>query len=227
VLEQRGWRFSASQIQYRNTALLDLRPDPPALLAAMKPKTRYNIGLAGRKGVRVRDGAAGDLPAFYTLYAETSRRDGFLIRDYPYYRSAWQRFLDAGLGRLLLAEADGQLLAGLFLFHFGRRAWYMYGASSSAGRELMPNHLLQWEAIQRARALGCTAYDLWGAPDVLNESDPMWGVYRFKAGFGAALVRHIGAWDFAPLSPLYWLYTVAIPRYLALLRRGAGSRLVE
>jgi lipid II:glycine glycyltransferase (peptidoglycan interpeptide bridge formation enzyme) len=225
ALRRRGWRFSADQIQYRNTVLSDLRGEEPALLAAMKAKTRYNIGLATRKGVTMRMGGAGDLPLFYRLYAETSRRDGFLIREYPYYQSAWQRFMDAGLGCLLLAEAEGEAIAGVLLFRFGRRAWYMYGASADGGRERMPNHLLQWEAMRWARAAGCTAYDWWGAPDELQEGDPMWGVYRFKAGFGGAFARHIGAWDYAPSRLLYDLYAVAIPRYLAWLRgrRGGGG----
>jgi lipid II:glycine glycyltransferase (peptidoglycan interpeptide bridge formation enzyme) len=223
ALRRRGWLFSRDQIQYRNTVLLDLRPDEDALLEAMKPKTRYNIRLAERKGVQVSAGGVQDLPAFYQLYLETSQRDGFLIRDFAYYRSVWERFLEAGRGALLLARAEGQLLAGLFLFLFGPRAWYMYGASSGHMRHLMPNYLLQWEAMREARRRGCTAYDLWGAPDELNEDDPMWGVYRFKAGFGGVLVRHIGAYDFPVSRALYSLYTVLIPRYLALLRRRHGA----
>ena len=82
----------------------------------------------------------------------------------------------------------------------------------------MPNHLLQWEAMRWAKAQGCTTYDWWGAPDVLEESDPMWGVYRFKEGFGGEFVPHIGAWDFPISRSLYWLYSVAMPRVLDLMR---------
>ena len=218
-LRGRGWVFSADQIQYRNTMTIDLRPDEEDLLGAMKSKTRYNVRLAGRRGVQVRAGDKADLPGFYQLYRETSERDGFLIRGSDYYLSAWESFLEADMGQLLLAEADGQVLAGVFLFRFGRRAWYIYGASSNERRELMPNYLLQWEAMRWAKAQGCTAYDLWGAPDELIETDPLWGVYRFKAGLGADFVRHIGAYDYPAWRPLYWLYTVAIPKYLNLLRR--------
>jgi lipid II:glycine glycyltransferase (peptidoglycan interpeptide bridge formation enzyme) len=99
----------------------------------------------------------------------------------------------------------------------------MYGASSEQHRNLYPNNLLQWEAMQRVRAAGCRLYDLWGAPDELVESDPMWGVYRFKLGFGAELARGLGAWDYAPARLRYRLYHALVPRYLALLRRrGAG-----
>jgi len=98
------------------------------------------------------------------------------------------------------------------------RAWYMYGASRSIHREKMPNHLLQWEAMRWAQEQGCTVYDMWGAPDVLDESDPLWGVYRFKQGFGGEFVRHIGAWDFSVSRLGYWLYTGVMPRLLAATR---------
>jgi len=218
-LQRRGWQPSAEQIQFRNTLLTDLRPSEDDLLAGMKPKWRYNIRLATRKGVRVRDGSHADLPAFYAMYAETGARDGFITRPLDYYQDAWGSFMDAGLAHLLLAELDGELLAGVMLFHFGPTAWYMYGASRHIYRDTMPNHLLQWEAMRWAKAHGCTTYDWWGAPDVLDESDRMWGVYRFKEGFGGKFVQTIGAWDYPVLPVLYRLYTVAIPRYLDLLRR--------
>jgi lipid II:glycine glycyltransferase (peptidoglycan interpeptide bridge formation enzyme) len=105
------------------------------------------------------------------------------------------------------------------LFLFGKTAWYMVGASSDRHRNLMPSHLLQWEAIQLAKRLGCMQYDMWGAPDRFDESDSMWGVYRFKIGFGGETVRGMGAFDYPPSPWLYRAYTVAMPRVLALLRR--------
>jgi lipid II:glycine glycyltransferase (peptidoglycan interpeptide bridge formation enzyme) len=94
----------------------------------------------------------------------------------------------------------------------------MYGASRAVHREKMPNHLLQWEAMRWAREQGCTVYDMWGAPDVPDELDPLWGVYRFKQGLGGEFVRHIGAWDF-PVSRIgYWLYAGVMPRVLAAMR---------
>jgi lipid II:glycine glycyltransferase (peptidoglycan interpeptide bridge formation enzyme) len=130
----------------------------------------------------------------------------------------WRQFLLNGWARLLLAEVEGEVVAGLMLFLFGRTAWYMYGASSDRQRQLMPSHLLQWEAIQVARRLGCTRYDMWGAPDRFDEDDSMWGVYRFKTGFGGETVRGIGAFDYPPSARLYWAYTVAMPRVLAFMR---------
>ena len=222
TLAARGWRPSAEQIQFKNTVLIDLAADEAGLLAAMKPKTRYNIGLASRRGVRVHAGGEPDLPAFYKLYRETARRDGFLIRPPAYYLDVWAQFLLNGWARLLLAEVEGEVVAGLMLFLFGRTAWYMYGASSDRQRHLMPSHLLQWEAIRVARRLGCTRYDMWGAPDRFDEGDSMWGVYRFKTGFGGETVRGMGAFDYAPSARLYWAYTVAMPRVLAFMRGRHG-----
>jgi lipid II:glycine glycyltransferase (peptidoglycan interpeptide bridge formation enzyme) len=185
----------------------------------MKPKWRYNIRLAERKGVAVRDGSPADLSQFYAMYADTGARDGFLVRPFDYYRRIWERFLADGLAHLLLADLEGTPVAGLILFRFGPTAWYFYGASTAQGRDAMPNHALQWAAMRWARSVGCTRYDWWGAPDVLEESDPMWGVYRFKQGFGGEFVPGIGAWDFPVSTARYWAYTRAMPRLLDLARR--------
>ena len=226
LLESLGWRFSAEQIQFRNTLLIDLRREEEEILAAMKQKTRYNVRLAPRRDVSVRSIGAENttderdaaLSLFYQLYAETGRRDGFVIRPPDYYRDAWGSFVDCGLASLFLADYQEEALAGLLLFRFGATAWYMYGASSERERQRMPNYLLQWEAIRWAREQGCTLYDLWGAPDELDESNPMWGVVRFKLGLGGELARGLGAWDLPTSRPGYWLYTTVMPRYLAWLR---------
>jgi lipid II:glycine glycyltransferase (peptidoglycan interpeptide bridge formation enzyme) len=120
---------------------------------------------------------------------------------------------------VLLAELGGEPIAGLILFHFGQTAWYMYGASSNQHRNLMPNYLLQWEAMRLAKQMGYTKYDMWGVPDRFDESDRMWGVFRFKTGFGGDIVRGIGAFDFVPSRWLYWVYRVAMPYVLDLMRR--------
>ena len=219
-LQARGWVFSGDQIQFRNTMLTDLGVGEEALLAGMKQKTRYNIRLAERRGVRVQP--SSDFDAFYTLYAETAARDGFLIRPRTYYLAVMSRMQGNGLGQLLLAEAGGEAVAGIFLFLLGPTAWYFYGASSERQRQLMPNYLLQWEAMRWALAQGCTLYDWWGAPDELSESDSMWGVYRFKEGFGGQFRRWIGAWDYAPRPSAYRLYTQAMPQLLAWMRGRAG-----
>lgn len=213
-----GWRFSGDQIQFRNTVQLDLRQSEDDLLAAMKQKTRYNIRLAGRKGVTVRRGSKDDLRLLFEMYAVTAERDGFIIRPLSYYRNAWGAFIEAGLACPLIAEYEGEPLGAVILFAFGDRAWYMYGASRDVHRDKMPNQLLQWEAMRWAKSRGATIYDMWGAPNEFVESDPMYGVWRFKAGFGGQVVRHVGAWDKVISRPWHWIYTFVIPLYLGLRR---------
>jgi lipid II:glycine glycyltransferase (peptidoglycan interpeptide bridge formation enzyme) len=219
-----GWGYSAEQIQFRNTVLLDLAPQEDALLAGMKPKTRYNIRLAQRKGVTIRTAQPADFPVMYHMYAETAQRDGFIIRGPEYYQTAWMIFTQAGLGEGLLAELDGELLGGVMIFRFGGRAWYIYGMSRPVHREAMPNYLLQWEAICRARLAGCRTYDFWGAPESLDTGDRLMGVYRFKEGWGGVVERTLGAWDYTPSPWLYRLYHTVLPRLLGLLRRRAAGR---
>ncbi len=229
LLRERGWHASPEAIQFRNTGITELHGTEEALLAAMKSKWRYNIRLATRRGIRVRLGGLHDLEAFYRLYQETGRRDGFLVRPFAYYQAVWRTFLAAqedpdtpAGGALLLAEhpQESEPVAGVFLLRFRDRVWYFYGASSRRRRRDMPNHLLQWEAMRWARAQGARIYDWWGAPSRLDDpQDPLQGVWRFKQGFGARLRVHIGPWDWSPWPVVAWrLYHVAMPRLRRLLR---------
>lgn len=223
-LKRSGWRHSSEQIQFRNTMLLGLNLSEDQLLAKMKQKTRYNIRLAMRQGVRVRLGTEEDLGLLYRIYAETSLRDRFAIREPAYYHDAWGTFLQKELAQVFIAEVDHHPLAGLILFHYGKTAYFFYGMSAATQREKMPNYLLQWEAIRWAKQAGCECYDLWGAPDHQDPQDAMWGVYRFKMGFGANLLETIGAWDYPARPLLYRLYTVVLPRILSLMRmRGRAQ----
>ncbi len=184
----------------------------------MKSKTRYNIRLAGRKGITIRRGTPADFSTIATMYQETALRDGFTIRPIEYYLDAWQSFYDAGMGLPLLAEFEGDPVAAVLLVRYGDRVIYMYGASTNRERKRMPNYLLQWEAIRWAKAEGCTIYDFWGAPDEFVETDPLWGVWRFKDGFHGDVVWHIGAWDYPARPFWYYTYTKLLPRYLDFLR---------
>jgi peptidoglycan pentaglycine glycine transferase (the first glycine) len=223
-LRQRGWRFSDEQVQFRNTVLIDLAPGEEELLGRMKQKTRYNIRLAQRKGVAVRPAVPGDLEMLYRMYAETSVRDGFVIRERDYYLNVWNTFMQAGMAEPLIAEVEGQPVAAVVIFRFAGRAWYLHGMSRSLHREWMPNFLLQWEAMRRAKAAGCTSYDLWGAPDEFVESDPLWGVFRFKEGFNGVVTRTLGAWDYPAQPWLYQVYTQILPRLLAVMRRRGKAK---
>ncbi len=221
MLQKRGWHFSDDQVQFRNTLTLDLTPSEDDLLAQMSGNTRRKVRAAEKKDVTIRPGTLADLDTLYNLYRMTGQRDEFLIRPLDYYRQAWQAFMQAGLAYALIAEFEGQPIAHVILFHFGRKCWYFYGASSNDERQRMPNYALQWEAIRWAKAQGCQTYDFWGAPDVFDESDPMWGVYEFKRGFRGMVTRHIGAWDYAPYPALYRAYTQVWPRVLRWMKRGS------
>ncbi len=224
-LRTRGWRFASDQIQFRNTVQIDLTIPEAELLRRMNQKMRYNIRLAGKKGVSIREAQVDDLALLYRMYAETSTRDGFVIREEAYYRRVWSTFLgnrEVGLdpsAEALIAEVEGDAVAALFLFQFGRRAYYLYGMSREVHRERMPNHLLQWEAIRRAQARGCEVYDLWGAPDKFNPEDALWGVFRFKQGLGGQVIRTLGAWDYPASRFWYSTYTGIIPRLLDVMRK--------
>ena len=226
-LKAAGWHFSEEQVQFRNTVLIDLEPDEAALLASMKQKTRYNINLAMRKGVTVRLGTVADLDMLFHMYAETSVRDGFVIRNEAYYHQVWSSFMarqptltaDQPLAETLVAEVEDQPVAGVIVFRFAGKAWYLYGMSRQAHRDKMPNYLLQWEAIKRCKAAGCKTYDLWGAPDEFVETDPLWGVYRFKEGLGGTVCRYLGAWDLPTNRMLYRLYSKTLPGLLDIMRQ--------
>jgi len=204
-----GLRESTRTVQPPRTIHIDLSGSEEEILARMKSKTRYNIRLAERKGVTVRKGSKADVETFYGLMTETGERDEFGIHSAEYYRQALS--LPKRHSVLLLAEVAGAPVAGLIAFALGKTAWYFYGASSQHHREKMPTYALQWEAIRWARSRGCTRYDLWGIPDADEEtleaefterSDGLWGVYRFKRGFGGEVVRYVGLWE-KSLHPLY------------------------
>ncbi|MDD5369771.1 MAG: peptidoglycan bridge formation glycyltransferase FemA/FemB family protein, partial [Anaerolineaceae bacterium] len=185
----------------------------------MKQKTRYNIRLAEKKGVIVRPCA--DLGEFEHLMQATGQRDGFAVHSLEYYRTAYRLFAAREECALLVAEYAGTSLAAVMAFRRGVRAWYFYGASREAERSRMPAYLVQWEAMRWAILHGCQEYDLWGVPDAeeaqleaqfTERSDGLWGVYRFKRGFGGRLVRSVGSWDRVYLPSLYALYRVWMAR---------------
>jgi lipid II:glycine glycyltransferase (peptidoglycan interpeptide bridge formation enzyme) len=164
------------------------------------------------------------------MYAETSIRDGFVIREEGYYQEVWKTFMsspsseESPIANPLIAEVDGEAVAAVFIFKFAARAYYLYGMSKDIHREKMPNYLLQWEAIKLARRGGCLQYDLWGAPDEFHDNDPLWGVFRFKEGLGCSVIRTVGAWDF-PANPFwYQVYSQILPKVLNLMRLRGKSQ---
>lgn len=214
-----GFRLSHHPIQPPRTLLVDLNGSEENILGRMKQKTRYNIRLALKKGVVVYP--SSDIDTFHRLMLVTSERDRFGVHSRTYYQRAYELFHPRGECELLFAEFQGDPLAALMVFARGRRAWYFFGASSDMQRENMPTYLLQWEAMRWARNRGCMTYDLWGVPDAdedileagfTQRHDGLWGVYRFKRGFGGQLYRAQGPWDRVYNRFLYTLYSWWIRR---------------
>ncbi|HAE23051.1 MAG TPA: peptidoglycan bridge formation protein FemAB [Spirochaetaceae bacterium] len=191
-----GLRKAPSDILPPDTMIVDLQGDDDELLKRMKPKTRYNIRLAERRSVKVREGRAEDLPAWNALYAASARRNRIQAHKPDYFDSLpGQRAKDANI-RLLLAEKEGKPLAALFLSTAADGASYLYGASADEDRNHMASYALQWAAMKSARDSGCAAYDMFGVAPRPDPSHPMYGLYLFKAGFGGRLIHRQGAWDY-------------------------------
>ncbi len=217
---EEDWRQS-QPIQPRTTIHVDLTRDQDALLAAMKPKWRYNIRLAERKGVRVRVGGVADAQLFYALLKMTGARDRFALHSFAYYQAALELLGTHDRAQLFIAEYAGEPLAAIFVTAIGGEAIYLYGASSDAHRDKMPNHALHWAALQWAQARGCSRYDLWGIADTAwadapgdagtSDHSPLpHGLFRFKQGFGGAVARYASASDFVFSRVKYALFMRAL-----------------
>jgi lipid II:glycine glycyltransferase (peptidoglycan interpeptide bridge formation enzyme) len=205
--------ISKHNIQPPRTIVINIKDDEDTILGKMKQKTRYNIRLAEKKGVTIR--AWDDIESFHKMMTVTGGRDGFGIHSLEYYKRAYELLQPKGLGEILAAEYEGRPLAALFVARSGHRAYYLYGASTDEERNRMPTYLLQWEAMKWAKARGCEEYDLWGVPDedeatleanFESKHDGLWGVYRFKRGFGGELKRAAQAMDRVYNPLLYWVY---------------------
>ncbi|MEW6578399.1 MAG: peptidoglycan bridge formation glycyltransferase FemA/FemB family protein [Chloroflexota bacterium] len=220
-----GLRRSPQAIQPPRTIVLDLSGDEETILARMNQGTRRNIRKSARFEVAIRYGTRDDVPRFNALLADTGARDEFGVHAPEYYQRAYDLFAPAGRAALILGSYGGQDLAGVMVFRLGDWGWYFYGASSSHERQRMASYGVQWAAIQWAKAGGARWYDLYGVPDAgpdeleaqfESRSDGLWGVYRFKRGWGGQVVRSAGAWDRVYNPALYALYRLAV----RLLRRA-------
>lgn len=206
-------------IQPRRTVLVDLSGDSQDWLGRMKQKTRYNVRLAEKKEIEVT--LSDDVAAFHQMMTVTGERDGFGVHNLAYYTGAYRAFAGQGQVALLTAAYQGQPLAAIMAFAHGKMAYYFYGASTNAERNRMPTYLLQYRAMQWAAQQGCDYYDLWGIPDAdesaleaefSGREDGLWGVYRFKRGFGGIVARSVGAWDQVYRPQLYRLYQLYLRR---------------
>lgn len=218
-----GFAPTSRSIQPRQTIAIDISDDELSILNRMKQKTRYNVRLAERKGITIRNGTVDDIETFYSVMLETGARDDFSVHSMEYYSRCLQLFSNKNSiasnytshyeqnVALFLAEYAGETVASMLIFKQGKMAWYLYGASSNKHRDKMPAYALQWQAVQWAKSNGCTIYDLWGIPDeepeflekeFLDRDDGLWGVYRFKRGLGGQILKYAGLWE-KPLNPFY------------------------
>jgi lipid II:glycine glycyltransferase (peptidoglycan interpeptide bridge formation enzyme) len=188
----------------RATIVVDLRPDEDAVLASFKPKTRYNIRLAARRGVTVVEAAVDPAHArvLYRLLVQTNARVGIPVRRPDYFEDCWTRLGSRDQGRFFFAVHEGEVLAGAFISYLGRRGWYKDGGSSRRSSQLMAPYLLQWEVMRWLRGRGVEDYDLVAVPRPveLTPNHPFAGLHRFKSGFNESVTEYVGVWDW-PVRP--------------------------
>lgn len=218
MLRAEGFQFTGNDdpdlggTQPRYVMKTDLRPEPDEIMESFHKKWRYNIRLAGRRGVTVREAERDDLPTFYELISDTAERDGFRVRGYRYFERIYDLLVPDGLAQIFLAEFEGRSVAAVLVFRMGREAVYVYGGSDPDYFKQMPNHLLHWEIMQWARKRGCTSYDFRGISKEVD-GEPvgeLGGLNRFKRGFNAQYMEYIGEYDLV-LSPFWYrLYRLAL-----------------
>jgi lipid II:glycine glycyltransferase (peptidoglycan interpeptide bridge formation enzyme) len=207
MLEGFGFQKARYDLNFDATILMDLSPDEEQLLAGMTGKTtRYNVRLAGRKGVEVREPEDFDwaFDKFYEWLGDMAeQKEGYDLKRPPeYYHRMMSLLREADQGRFFFAFHEGQPLSVVYIFTFGNKMWYMQGASDRQNRKLKPTYVLQWEVMRWAKSRGITYYDMVGIPkkEDRDENDPYYGVYKFKMGFGGEVVDFIGCMDL-PVKP--------------------------
>ncbi len=207
-LRRLGWsRYEAPGVgfggrmhpRYRSHVPLD-GSDPSQRVDA---SWRRNLRRAQASGVAVRRGAPEELATFYPVYLETARRDGFPPLPLTYFTRMMDDLAaeDPDRVSLYLAEREGQVHAGALLTRVGDEVSYVYGASSDAGRPWRPSNAMQWAMLSDAHERRASFYDLRGISDTLDQTDPLFGLLRFKLGLGGEAVELVGEWDYA-LRPL-------------------------
>lgn len=210
--DSRDERFinSPKPLFTKHNFILDLTNSEEELLKSMHPKTRYNIKVAQKYGVKVEERMDDEaLEVYLKLYFETTKRQGYHGHNPDYHRKVWQTLKKAGMARLLIASYNNLPLSGWMLLNFKDTLYYPYGGSSTQHKEVMANNLVAWEAIRLGKKLGLKQFDMWGAlgPNA-NPKDPWFGFHRFKQGYGGKLVEYIGTYDLVFNWPLYWTFTV-------------------
>lgn len=195
----------------KHTFHIDLTKSDDELMSAMKSKTRYNLRLSQRHGVKVvEDNSQEAFETYLKLMIETTKRQSFYAHTPDYHRKMWQILQPAGIAHLLVAKYKNQPLVTWVLFAFNKVLYYPYGASTREYQNVMASYAMMWEAIQFGKKQGCQLFDLWGTPGPSpSPKDPWYGFHRFKVGFGAQLVEFVGTYDLVIDHRLYPLYNLA------------------
>ncbi|MDO9379804.1 MAG: peptidoglycan bridge formation glycyltransferase FemA/FemB family protein [Nocardioidaceae bacterium] len=220
TLRRLGWKelpteggFSAGQPKYNFQLPLDgLGEDQ--VLAGMNQLWRRNIKKAAKQGVEVVQGDRADLAAFHATYVETAERDHFTPRPLGYFETMWDalRAEDPDRMRLYLARHEGDLVAATTMVRVGGHAWYSYGASTTAKRDVRGSNAIQWQMIRDAMAAGATVYDMRGITDTLDPADSHVGLIQFKVGTGGEAVEYLGEWDLPISKVLYTAFDLYMKR---------------
>jgi lipid II:glycine glycyltransferase (peptidoglycan interpeptide bridge formation enzyme) len=220
TLHAMGWRelpteggFSAGQPKYNFQIPLAERTLDD-VLAGMNQLWRRNIKKSAKMGVEVTRGSRTDLAAFHEVYAETAERDHFTPRPLAYFERMWDALTVEEPDRiaLYLAHHEGDLVAATTMVRVGAHAWYSYGASTTAKREVRGSNAIQWQMIQDAHAAGAAVYDMRGITDTLDAADPHVGLIQFKVGTGGQAVEYLGEWDLAINRALHFGFTTYMKR---------------
>ena len=186
------------------TQVIDLKSDEGTLLKNMKPKTRYNVKLAQKKRVTVKEMTTNEgFETFINLYFETCKRQHYAGHNYDYHKILFDTLIK-DVSHILIAYYENTPIAAYHLFKFNKVLYYPYGGSSDKYREVMGANLLMWEAIKFGKAQGCNSFDLWGSLDPDYTVDNIWaGFTRFKSGFGTTFTKMMGSYDLVVNPVLY------------------------
>ena len=216
-----GFRPSPQTVQPPRSIVIDSGGSEDDILARMNQGTRRNIRKSEKFEVITRQGSRADVDSFNRLIGATGDRQAFGVHTPGYYQRVYDLFAPQGRAALILGSYGSEDLAGVMVFHLGDWAWYLYGASSDRERQRMASYGVQWAGIQWARAQGAQFYDMYGVPDAdpdqleaefESRSDGLWGVYRFKRGWGGDVVRSVGAWDRVYNRLVYAAYKLVVGR---------------
>ena len=205
------------EIQPRYVFRLDTKDKTEEeLFNNLHSKTRYNVRLATKKGVTIKEGTKEDLKEFHKIMVTTGIRDGFITRSLSYFETMYDQMAPKHM-KLLMAYYEDKPISGVIVIIYGNKTWYLYGASSNEHRNLMPNYLLQWEMIKIALENKSDIYDLRGVPGIADNSN---GLYRFKKGFGAEYTEFIGEvyMEFKPLRYRLYKFSEKVFRNLRALK---------